>query len=259
MSLDYSKLNWDEIFNKPVCQLDENGIFLHETTADLDVYAKDGTYLIPAHCVDTAPPKAKKGFVAKWLSEKQVWEYVQDFRGQTVYNKNTGEPIVVSHLGELYGYMTLQAPPSPFHKWKDVAWELDEKEQEQAMQDKLQEAKSTKMIELNRVAQSFVNQVTGADQLPEFEKDTWTIQAQEARTWAADNTAATPILDRIALERDISVDELKHKVLEKAQQSDMIVATVVGQRQALQTQIEHAKNIDELSAIEIAFHLPELK
>lgn len=147
--------------------------------------------------------------------------------------------------------------PSSFHVWQPEKrkWFLSKTAEKQAFQT----AQSAKIAELNQAAQNFINQATGEDKLPDFEIRSWEIQAAEARAWAIDNSTATPILDQIALERGISSDELKQKVLEKAQKSDMIVAAVVGQRQAWQDKIDSAKTLDELDAIEIAFHLPESK
>lgn len=147
--------------------------------------------------------------------------------------------------------------PSPFHAWQPEKrkWFLSKAAEKQAFQ----AAQTAKIAELNRVAQNFINEATGADKLPEFEVQSWKNQADEARAWAADSTIATPILDQIALERGISSNDLKQKVLEKAKKSDMIVAAVVGQRQAWQDKIDSVKTLDELNAIEITFHLPESK
>lgn len=257
MSLDYSKLNWDAIFNKPVCQLDENGIFAFETIADLDVYAKDGTYLIPANCVDAQPPKVKKGFAAKWLPEKQSWEYVQDWRGQIAYHTETGDTVIIDFVGDLPSHLTLQAQPSAFHKWQNGAWQLDETAQQQATQAEFQAAQNAKMAELNQAAQSFVNKAAGTDKLPEFEIQSWALQAAEAKAWAQNPETATPILDQIAAARGVPADVLKQAALRKTLQYEALTALVAGQRQALQTRLELAQNLDELSAIEIAFRLPE--
>lgn len=145
------------------------------------------------------------------------------------------------------------ATPSPFHIWQNGKWKLDKS----AQQAEFQAAKDDKIAALNQSAQLFVNQVTGADKLPEFEKDTWTIQAQEAKAWFVDKNAHTPILDGIAVARGILPNLLKQKALEKAQKHEQVVAMMVGQRQAMQMRIETAKNLDELNAIEIAFRLPE--
>ena len=71
---------------KPVCQLDADNLYLHQTVADLDPLAADGGYLLPAGCVDTQPPETRAGFAARWLPERAEWQYLPDHRGvrQTV-------------------------------------------------------------------------------------------------------------------------------------------------------------------------------
>lgn len=56
---------------KPVCQLDADNLYLHQTVADLDPMATDGGYLLPAGCVDTRPPETRAGFAARWQPEKK--------------------------------------------------------------------------------------------------------------------------------------------------------------------------------------------
>lgn len=255
--MDYEKLNWDAIFNKPVCQLDENGIFAFATTADLDVYAKDGSYLIPANCVDTAPPKAKKGYAARWLPETQTWEYVQDLRGKNAYKTETGAEIVIDFMGDLPSDLTLQAPPTAFHKWQNGAWQLDAKAQKQAEQATFQAAQNAKIAQLNQAAQAFIAQAAGTDKVPEFELQSWALQAAEVKAWAADNSITTPILDQIAAARGVPADVLRQAALRKTLAYEKLTAHIVGERQALQTRIETAKTLDELNAIEITFRLPE--
>lgn len=63
---------------KPVCQLDADNLYLHQTVADLDPLAEDGSYLLPAGCIDTAPPEARAGFAACWLPEKAAWQYLRE-------------------------------------------------------------------------------------------------------------------------------------------------------------------------------------
>ena len=75
-----------------------------------------------------------------------------------------------------------------------------------------QAAKSAKLAELNQAAQDYIDQVSGADTLPKFEVDTWTIQKLEAEAWAADKNTPTPVLDKIAFTRGISPEILKQLV-----------------------------------------------
>ena len=75
---------------KKVCQLDEQGIYVGQTDADLSPEeAENGVYLMPAGCVDVTPPKEKDGFVAKWASDD--WQYIENHIGKTVYSTATKE------------------------------------------------------------------------------------------------------------------------------------------------------------------------
>lgn len=145
--------------------------------------------------------------------------------------------------------------PTPFHVWQPEKreWTLSKAAEKQAFQ----AAQTAKIAELSQTAQSFINQATGTDKLPEFEVQSWALQAAEAKAWAQNPEAATPILDQIAAARGVPADVLKQAALRKTQAYEALTALVAGQRQALQTQIELAKSLDDLNAIEIAFRLPE--
>ena len=52
-------------WTKLVCQLDAEGLYVGQAEADLDVYARDGSYILPGGCIDTAPPEAREGMAAK--------------------------------------------------------------------------------------------------------------------------------------------------------------------------------------------------
>lgn len=255
--MDYSKLDWQKIFNKPVCQLDGNGIFIFETTADLDVYAKDGSYLIPAGCVEAEIPEQRKNQVAQWQPESQTWHYLPDYRGKTAYDTATGNSITIDFVGDLPENLTLQAPPSAYHIWHNGTWQLDESAQQQAIQAEFQAAKNAKIAELNQAAQNFIARSAGTDKVPEFEVQSWALQAIEAKAWAIDKNAATPVLDKIAAARGVPADALKQAALRKTLQYEALTAFVAGQRQALQTQIEQADSLQALDAIVIDFRLPE--
>ena len=241
------------LWTKPVCQLDENGIFLYETVAELDCYAKDGSYLIPANCIEAEPPKQRENQVAQWQPESQKWLYLPDHRGQIVYDTNKGVEIVVSELGELPENVTVNPKPSEHHVWNGSGWEIPVEIAEQLTQQQFQTAKNAKLVALNTAAQNYINQATGMDKLPQFEKDTWAVQGPEAKAWAADNHAPTPVLDGIAGARGVPAQILKQKALEKTLAFEALTATVVGTRQAIETRINKAVDMDELNAIEFAF------
>lgn len=102
----------------PVCQLDENNYFIGMTIADLDSLNTDGNYLIPWLCIIADEPELKAGYIPQWLGN--VWKYIEDHRGETVYSKQTGERIRISELGVLPDDVTTQAP-LPYSEWLEKA------------------------------------------------------------------------------------------------------------------------------------------
>ena len=111
---------------KPVCQLDADSIYLHQTVADLDPLAADGSYLLPAGCIDTQPPEARTGFAAKWLPEKNAWQYLPDHRGKTAYQTSDGAAVVIEKVGELPDGLTFTPRENEYQTWdaKAKVWVL---------------------------------------------------------------------------------------------------------------------------------------
>lgn len=111
---------------KPVCQLDADNLYLHQTVADLDPLAADGSYLLPAGCVDTAPPEARAGFAAQWLPEKAEWQYLPDHRGKTAYQTSDGAAVVIEQVGELPDGLTFAPRENEHQTWdaKAKSWVL---------------------------------------------------------------------------------------------------------------------------------------
>ena len=243
---------------KPVCQLDADGFYLHQTVADADPMQPEN-WLIPAGCVDAAPPAVKPEQAAKWQAESKKWAYLPDYRGKTAYRTDNGQPETVQTVGELPAHLTLIAPPGELHEWnaEKQAWQLNRAKQKAAEQAQFQAAQAAKLAELATAAQAFVDKHAKTDIVPAFEQETWAMQGAEARAWAEDDNAPTPVLDGIAKHRGIDRIVLIRAALRKTQQYEMLAACVAGQRQALQVQIERAKTQDDLAAVEIAFRLPE--
>nr|DAX41064.1 MAG TPA: tail fiber assembly protein [Caudoviricetes sp.] len=242
---------------KPVCQLDENGFYICQTVADADPMQPEN-WLIPAGCIDTEPPEVKPNLAAKWQPESKTWAYLPDHRGKTAYRTDNGQPETVETVGELPAHLTLLAPPSELHQWNGKAWVVDKAKQAEAEKTAFQAAQAAKLTELANAAQAFVDKHAKTDIVPAFEQETWAMQGAEARAWADDDNAPTPILDSIAHHRNIDRIMLIRAALRKTQQYEALAAGVAGQRQALQVQIERAKTLDDLAAIEIAFRLPEM-
>ena len=111
---------------KPVCQLDADSLYLHQTVADLDPLAADGSYLLPAGCIDTQPPETRTGYAAKWLPEKNAWQYLPDHRGKTAYQTSDGSAVVIEKVGELPAGLTFAQRENEYQTWdeKAKAWVL---------------------------------------------------------------------------------------------------------------------------------------
>ena len=106
---------------KKVCQLDEQGIYVGQTSADLSPEeAENGVYLIPSGCIDVAPPEEKESFVAKWTGED--WQYVENHIGETVYSTTTKESLVISEFGSIPEGYTAIKPESDLYEWDGKAW-----------------------------------------------------------------------------------------------------------------------------------------
>lgn len=121
----------------------------------------------------------------------------------------------------------------------------------------MDEIKLVMLAELSFKAEAFINQAVTLETVPRFEQQTWAIQAVEAKEWAADKSAQTPMLDSIAAARGIAPDKLKDAALRKTLAYERLTAHIAGQRQSLQSKIENAPDIAALDAIEIVFTLPE--
>ena len=111
---------------KPVCQLDADNLYLHQTVADLDPLAADGGYLLPAGCIDAEPPETRAGFAARWLPERAEWQYLPDHRGKTAYRTDDGAKVQVEQVGELPTELTLLPRENEYQTWdaKAKAWVL---------------------------------------------------------------------------------------------------------------------------------------
>lgn len=105
-----------------------------------DAYIAPHTGL-PAHCTDIEPPEAMLGYVAVYNPDKAVWSIVEDHRGMTAYDIDTGAALYISELGPLPDNVTVISPEGEFQKWDGKAWVKDETAEKTA---KVREAESTK-------------------------------------------------------------------------------------------------------------------
>lgn len=202
------------------CVIDSDGIFVEEQ------YFDDGRQSIEAEV-----PPLQENQAARWTGKS--WEILPDYRGEVVFTKD-GEKV-----------------------WKEIGSLPDGVSLTPLETANLADLKAALLTKLNAAAQNFVDAHSGASQVPDFELATWPLQSTEAQAWAADKSAATPILDGIAAARGLDKDKLKAAALKKSQEYSAMSAIVAGQRQAIQDQIEAAKTKSALDKIKIEFKLPE--
>ena len=112
---------------------------------------------------------------------------------------------------------------------------------------RLREAKREKLDEINMLSQGFIERVTRADEVPQFEKDTWLEQRREALAWKVDSTAPTPTIEGIAVHRGFDANELRERAYIKAVKFAEIVNKVAGQRQKYSDRIDAASSVEELN------------
>ena len=234
---------------KPVCQLDENGLYLGLTQADPDPLG--GGWLLPARCIEAEPPQLSDGRCARWNGAG--WDILPDHRGRTAYRTDTGQPETITAAGVLSDGLTLVPPPSARHTWQNGAWTLTPEAQAEI----LEEARAAKLTQAARAAQAFIDTAAGLAEVPEFEIQTWSIQAAEAAAWEAGRTAATPVLDAIAAARGIGREALIKKAAKKAKAYTLLTAHTAGERQRIEAQIRAAEDMAALAAVEIRYTLPE--
>lgn len=204
--------------------------------------------------VDIPPPEVPENKSARWTGV--AWEVITDFRRTEVYNTADGTLSFVESPGDLPPNLTTIPRPSSNHQWDGKKWVILESKKIQVEHDRLNAEKLSKIHLLNYSAQVFVNQYSGANLIPDFEFASWPIQSAEAQAWAADKSAATPILDGIAAARGMDADKLKTAALRKALAYSALSAHVAGQRQALQSKIEAVQTLEELDKIKIEFTMP---
>lgn len=68
-------------------------------------------YLFPASSTDIKPIVPEKGFAA--VFNGTAWSEVEDFRGQTYYDEETRQPVVIDIIGSIPQGLVPTQPPVP--------------------------------------------------------------------------------------------------------------------------------------------------
>lgn len=125
-------------------------------------------------------------------------------------------------------------------------------EQEEPLEEKIAFARMNSLRRLNREADFYVRQIT-QEKYPDFEKQTFELQKQEAKAWEADNTALTPGVDILAASRQVDRTVLLQKILIKVEVFEQLCMSVAGQRQRYKDELYTMEDIDAISAKTFTF------
>lgn len=118
----------------------------------------------------------------------------------------------------------------------------------------LDEVKAAKLSETNAAADRALATLTAT--YPDRELATFDKQESEARAYAADATASTPLLSALAQARGIPLDELVRRVLAKADAFAVASGSIIGQRQALEDRLDVCTTVEEVQSIAVNIVMP---
>lgn len=117
------------------------------------------------------------------------------------------------------------------------------------------EAKAAKLSEINKAANKIMAALVST--YPDREISTFDKQEAEARAYMADPTAPTPLLSALAKARGLSMDELVKRVIAKADAFAAASGYIIGQRQALEDQLDTCKTLEEVQSIVVIIYPPD--
>lgn len=118
----------------------------------------------------------------------------------------------------------------------------------------LEEVKAAKLSEINAAADRAIGTLTAT--YPDREISTFDKQESEARAYAADPTASTPLLSALAQARGISLPDLVERVLAKADAFAVASGSIIGQRQALEDRLDACTTLEEVQGITVDISMP---
>lgn len=119
----------------------------------------------------------------------------------------------------------------------------------------LEEIKTEKLTEINSAYDTATSSLVST--YPQTEILTFDKQEAEARAWDADNSVETPLVDMLALGRQMDKAELVKRILAKADAFALATGYLTGQRQRYEDILTAATTAGEIEAIIPEYTLPE--
>lgn len=86
---------------------------------------------------------------------------------------------------------------------------------------------------------------------PQYERESWPIQLQEAQALVADPAAATPWIDACATQRGLECSELAQRILAKDSAYRFISGQLTGARQAHEDAINALQDLEGLQLYDV--------
>ena len=118
----------------------------------------------------------------------------------------------------------------------------------------LEQTKAAKLSEINAAADRAIATLTAT--YPDREISTFDKQESEARAYAADPTASTPLLSALAEARGILLPDLAERVIAKADAFAVASGFIIGQRQALEDRLDACTTVKEVQGITVDISMP---
>lgn len=97
--------------------------FTHDTKefiGSADAYIPPNTGL-PDFCTLVSPSEQKIGFTYIW--KENEWVLMEDHRGEVVFDKTSGQKIIITELGALPESVTTISPANAFDYWNGEGWQ----------------------------------------------------------------------------------------------------------------------------------------
>ena len=113
--------------------------------------------------------------------------------------------------------------------------------------DELVPARTEAKARIVEQSQSYMQQIES--EYPSFERATWPTQKAEIEAWGLDSASLTPLLDNIAIAREMDRVTLLNRTLAKVQAYNIQAAYLAGTRQKLEDEIDNSTDLDFISSI----------
>lgn len=119
----------------------------------------------------------------------------------------------------------------------------------------IEQVKADLQVRVNSQYAQRMNEV--ALPYPQYERESWPIQLQEAQALAVDPTASTPWIDACAAQRGLECSELAQRILTKDSAYRFISGQLTGARQAHEDAIEALQDLEALRSYDVTQGWPQ--